>query len=1087
LGFILWSLTFSAGNIGLMLCRTGDSPVGRNSDQVNDPGTVSSTISRLMSWARHAPKGLARVEFDSEHARQHVVNGLRVALADAGTEFHEITLPAHKPAVEIARRLVAELGSAGSGVVSVAGFSTAFPEDVPLVDSLRVLNFNRENIARFPIRQIWWMDPRFTDQFVRSVPDLDSWFILRHQLKEVVQPPEEVWGFVGPPVLFALLGMMTPSPEDARRRAASLVERFERALQTGVFADELRRDLAIPAVSTLLEAGPELEREAQDLALDLARKIADAAGRLPIPKPSLDFFISYAGQDRAWAEWIGEVVKEAGYKTKMQTWDFRPRQIFPIQMQEATRDCDRTLAVISPTYFASSYTPPEWAAALAVDPKGLSGKLVPVRVGSFKPEGLFAALAYIDLAGLDEDTARVSLLEGLAKGRTKARYKPGYPGSSIRSRASAAEKPRFPGTLPLIWNVPHARNPNFTGRKELLKHLQDSLKSGKTAAVTQAISGLGGVGKTQLALEYVYRSAMDASDYKIVWWIRAEEPARLASDYAALAGPLDLPEKDAREQPVIVEAVRNWLEHKSGWLLVFDNVPHPEDVRAYLPRGKTGHVIITSRDPNWGGVASKLPVQVMKIGEAVEFLLTRTKESDRKSADALAEKLGYLPLALEQAGAYIEATGGTLADYLKIFGKHQAELLGRGVPATGYESTVATTWDIAFQSIEKECPAGAKLLNLCAFLAPDDIPRDVISSASNYLPPSLANSVADPIQFDAAVAALRHYSLIEASGKTLSVHRLVQAVVRDRMNESEQKTWAAAAVNLVAKVFPRESDDVRTWPECARLIAHALEATQHCEMLGVANEPTAALMNQAGGYLRGRAQFVEARELLGRALAMFERTYGSDHPWVATALNNLALVLKDLGDLDGAKLRFERAIAIDKKTYGPDHPKIAFHLNNLAMVLRDLDDLDGAKSRLERALAINEKSYGPNHPEVARSLNNLASVLKDNNDLDSAKSLLGRALTIVEEAYGLEHPSVASTLGNLALVLKDQGDLTGAKACLERALTIDERTYGPGHPRVATILGNYASLLRKMGQEAEAAAIEERAEAIRAKYKQGPK
>jgi len=220
--------------------------------------------------------------------------------------------------------------------------------------------------------------------------------------------------------------------------------------------------------------------------------------------------------------------------------------------------------------------------------------------------------------------------------------------------------------LPHIWNVPMNRSPNFTGRDYLLNHLRKALQSGHAVALTQAITGLGGVGKTQLALEYSYRHA---SEYGIVWWVRAEEPAKLAADYAALAQPLDLPEKDAHELEVIGKAVWEWLGQNTGWLLVFDNAPSPEDVTRYFPHGTGGHVIVTSRDPNWRGVAGALPVQVMEPDEARKFLLKRTGETDEEAAAELAKELGYLPLALEQAGAYIEATGRSLSDYLQLYRK----------------------------------------------------------------------------------------------------------------------------------------------------------------------------------------------------------------------------------------------------------------------------------------------------------------------------------------------------------------------------------------------------------------------------------
>ena len=213
------------------------------------------------------------------------------------------------------------------------------------------------------------------------------------------------------------------------------------------------------------------------------------------------------------------------------------------------------------------------------------------------------------------------------------------------------------------------------------------------------------MGKTQLATEYAYRHR---ADYSLVWWVGAEEPAKLAGDYAQLAGQLALPEKEATDQRVVVDAVRRWLGQNTGWLLIFDNAPAPEEVRPYLPRGGGGQVLVTSRNPNWGGLTSSLSVNVLEPGDSVEFLLKRTRrqgqEADEAATALLAEALGHLPLALEQAGAYIEQTGTSLSKYLELFGEQPRELLRHGKPSTGYEDTVATTWEISFQQVREVPP-----------------------------------------------------------------------------------------------------------------------------------------------------------------------------------------------------------------------------------------------------------------------------------------------------------------------------------------------------------------------------------------------
>ena len=619
-----------------------------------------------------------------------------------------------------------------------------------------------------------------------------------------------------------------------------------------------------------------------------------------------DFFISYNKADKAWAEWIAWELENEGYTCVLQAWDFRPGGNFVLEMHKAAKETRRTIAVLSDDYLTSQFTQPEWAAAFAQDPTGEKGILVPVRVRKCEPEGLLGPIIYIDLVGLDEVTARETLITGLKK-RAKPSSSPGFPG-----KKPTREAPRFPGALPPIWNVPHPRNLNFTGRKKLLDDLRALLTAGQMTALS-ALHGLGGVGKTQLALEYAYRYA---PDYDLVWWVRSEDPVALAAEYAGLAVKLGLPEAGLADQEAQVAAVRQWLSQNGKWLLIFDNAGEPQDLMAYQPQGGGGQVLITSRNPVWRGVARPLDVKVWDRGESVAFVLKRTgreettDEEEKAAAAALAQELGDLPLALEQAGAYIEACGATIAHYLAMFRSQRQEVLKRGKPSQDYPDTVATTWELSFQKVKEASPAAADLLNLCAFLAPDDIPKKLLVEGAEHLPQSLAAMVQDPVALNDALAVLRCYSLMEVAGDALAVHRLVQAVVRDRLNKKGKEQWAGAAVTMMGSAFPGGNFDLKpeTWPWCGRLLPHALSATGHAEVLQLILPAAGRLLNQAGVYLWIRAEFAGAKACFGLALAIDEVAYGPDHPEVAIDMNNLGGVLKDLGDMSGAKAHFERAL-----------------------------------------------------------------------------------------------------------------------------------------------------------------------------------
>jgi hypothetical protein len=447
-----------------------------------------------------------------------------------------------------------------------------------------------------------------------------------------------------------------------------------------------------------------------------------------------DFFVSYTSPDRAWAEWIAWQLEAEGYQVVVQAWDFTPGRDWTHEMQHATATAERVVAVLSAAYLRSAHGEAEWRVFYAQDPSGEQGLLLPVRVDKADPPGLLTTRAYVDLVDQDAAGARQALLTAARGARGKPAQEPEFPGNR-RPVSSATEAPRFPGELPPVWNVPYHPNPYFTGRDLLLAEIHAGLTAPEAASQRVVLTGLGGMGKTQLVVEYAYRQRVD---YDLVWWVRSEQPSSLLGDYAALAAqpPLaaDLRLAEDASQEAAAEAVRVWLERHGRWLLVLDNVAEPAAVVELLPRSGTGHVLLTTQaEVGWEPLADPIPVEVLAPTDAAGFLLSRTKQQGLEAtaaATTLASSLGALPLALEQAAAYITAAGTvSLTDYAQLFATRALELLKRGQPL-GYQHTVATTWSLALQELQGTEPVTIELLTLAAFMAPDDLPQPLLAGHS---------------------------------------------------------------------------------------------------------------------------------------------------------------------------------------------------------------------------------------------------------------------------------------------------------------------------------------------------------------------
>jgi tetratricopeptide (TPR) repeat protein len=623
-----------------------------------------------------------------------------------------------------------------------------------------------------------------------------------------------------------------------------------------------------------------------------------------------------------------------------------------------------------------------------------------------------------------------------------------------------------------LFEVPYQRNPYFTGRRDFLESLRARLTAARAGTRRAVICGMGGVGKSQVALEYVYRHQ---DDYRMVWWLSAEDVTSLGFGYARLAQRIGMRNAADASLDQIRHHVRRALDESDDWLLVFDNVVRPEDVRDFLPLRGAGHVLITSQVSEWGNLASTLPLRELARDESVQFLVRRT---DRGDADGLASKvaktLGDLPLALEQAGAVIAQTGSSYAEYLRRFETHWVELLQRGRLSADHPDSLAMTLELTLRQVSDESPASVALLHLCAFLAPEHIGKNIFLDAAMTLPAPIGGAAAN--QLEETLGPLQRYSLIENTARSISMHRLVASLARHRLTQEEKLQWSAAAAQLLAAQLEFDGLNPATWSKCGELLTHALVAAAHADRLAAAPRAVEMIYSSAGRYLLKQARLRDAQTVLERAVVLARDLYGVRHPRLSDASNNLARVLQKLGDVSTAAAHFETALSIDRDIYGSADPRVAAVSNNYGMCLLATGKFDEAKHHFEWALSVYRKTYGDQSAKVASVLNNLGCALRDGGmDADGARQHFEDALRVAEIACGANHPTTSSILYNTAVLSRNAGDFEAAERAIRRALLIDEAAFGPGHPDVARDLVELSRVLGDAGQLAQAKGYADRA------------
>lgn len=640
-----------------------------------------------------------------------------------------------------------------------------------------------------------------------------------------------------------------------------------------------------------------------------------------------------------------------------------------------------------------------------------------------------------------------------------------------------------------IFNASLTYNNLFTNRDTVLATISSFFTSTRTLGTPiLALSGMGGIGKTQIALAYSYRAS---HDYKNILWLNASSRPVLGKEVNSLADQLSLPYDDREDESQLFASMKRWLQDQSSWLLVLDQLMDMTLIDLIIPPQSSGHVLLTTRGQATGKRASTVPITSMNIDASTLFLLRRAKllpaeaSLDQVPADlvrdaaAIAQAMGGFPLALDQAGAYLEEKGCSPATYLALYQQQRTKLLSeRGRLADDHRESVTSTLELAFEQVAQKNVANLDLLYLLAFLHPDAIPEELLANGAAELSGQLQPLADDSLALHQALADLRSFSLIHygADRTTLQIQRIVQDVLIDRLDPKQRRQWARQAVHLVNRVFPEIRYDTRA--DCERYLPQARHCAALISKFHLTSKVDALLLERLGTYRSRCASYAEAETYLIRALHLLERRAQANSPDGAQTLNSLALLYYRQARYQEAEAHHQRALEIREHVLGPDHPKTAESLHNLAMLYGDLGEYHRAEQLYQRVLSIEERTKGTDHADVARTLNNLGLIYFQQERYAQAEAAYRRALAIYEQALPDDHPDLMYPLDGLGEIAEVQGHYQQAEELYQRALVICERAFGELHPETAHSLNKLADIAESRGDNQQAEALYQRALAI---------
>lgn len=774
------------------------------------------------------------------------------------------------------------------------------------------------------------------------------------------------------------------------------------------------------------------------------------------PAETDQIILDHAAEDQVWAEWIAELLGLAGLKVADRRSDDAGR---PLDDREPAR----VVAVASPVYISRLQAdPPKEQPSLAV------------YVADARPVRELANAAPVSIAGMSERQVADRLLRALDV--------PSWPSPETITALGV----RFPGSEPRIYN-PAARNARFTGRNGDLRALRQELRAGGTAVVLPVtLQGLGGVGKTQLALEYAHRFK---SDYDLVWWIDCGDTQFVDSRLGDLAGEmktafgLELP-PGAQPKENAAHALTALREGRLAerWLIIFDNADEIKDVAPWLPSGR-GHVLITSRNREWGERARPLTVDVFTREESVSHLRRRVETMTPAEADQVAEVLGDLPLAVATAGAWLAETGVSVPAYLARLEHKGPETLSIS-RISEYPSPVAKTWDLSIDQLGTLSKAAARLFQLCSMLAPD-IPTELLYSPemARVLEP-LDPALSEPMIIGQLVQKINRLALIKVDTKVdrVQVHRLVQAVVRSRMTAEELESVREDVHQVLAAARPRRDvDDPDMWKRYRMLWPHLSPA----EVMRSSQESARRLIIDRVRYLWQRDDLERGRRLAEEAAAVWqEMLEATEDEQLAASLHgqllrlrfNLANILRSLARFKESRRMDEAVLAGQQELLGLEHPHTLMTYNSLAADLRALGKYREALERDKKTHTAWTEQFGENHVRTLAAAHNLGLSYRLNGQFERSLQMDERTYEIRRTMGAAEHPRTLASAAAIARGLLETGRYNEAASRMDALHEATVKALGIDSQQALIVETLRGIALRSAGRSNEAEAHFERAE-----------